>query len=360
MRDTPYLSVDEQLLEANLSAMAAHARQLGVALRPHAKTHKSIAIARRQLAHGAIGLTLATVAEAEVFAGAGIDDIFIAYPIWAEGPRAARLRSLAGRVRLRVGVDSIAGARMLAQAATGGEHPVQLAVAVEVDSGHHRTGVDPPQAGIIAAAAAEYGLIVDGVFTYPGHSYAPDAAVRAAENEAEALRVARESLLSRGLACPVVSGGSTPSAEATWSRADGGAITEFRPGVYPFYDAQQWELGTASPEIIALTVVATVVSLQTTRVVIDAGSKVLGADRAAYASGFGRIPAHPSARIVALSEHHATIEWAPFDTLPGLGDRLSIAPNHVCTTVNLATELIIQRNGAECAVWPVDARGANT
>ncbi len=360
VRDTPYLAVDEPLLEANLTAMADHARQLGVALRPHAKTHKSVEIARRQLAHGAVGLTVATVSEAEVFADAGIDDLFIAYPIWADGPRAGRVRALASRVRLRVGVDSIEGARMLAQAVTSGEHPTPLAVAVEVDSGHHRTGVAPDQAGIIAAAAAEYGLEVDGVFTFPGHSYAPDARVTAAHDEARALDVARESLLGLGLACPVVSGGSTPSVDAAEGRATGGVLTELRPGVYPFFDAQQWELGTAGPARIALTAVATVVSVRGSRAVVDLGNKVLGADRAAYATGFGRLPAWPAARIVALSEHHATLEFDAPDAAPALGERVRIAPNHVCAAINLADELIIERGGAEVAVWPVDARGANS
>jgi len=360
VRDTPYLAVDEQLLESNLAAMADHARQLGVALRPHAKTHKSVEVGRRQLAHGAVGLTVATVSEAEVFADAGFDDLFIAYPIWAEGPRATRLRALAGRVRLRVGIDSIEGARMLAHAATSGEHPVPLAVAVEVDSGHHRTGVEPGQAGVIAAASLEYGLTVDGVFTFPGHSYAPEARASAAHDEALALEIARESLRGLGLECPVVSGGSTPSADAAEGRASGGVLTELRPGVYPFFDAQQWELGTVGPGRIALTAVATVVGARGARVVVDLGSKVLGADRAAYATGFGRLPADAAARIVALSEHHATIEFASADEAPVLGERVRIAPNHVCAAINLADELVIESNAAEAAVWPVDARGANT
>ena len=360
MRDTPYLAVDERLLDLNLSTMATHASALGVDLRPHAKTHKSVEIARRQLAHGAVGLTVATVAEAEVFADAGIDDLFIAYPVWAEGLRAERVRSLAGRVRLRVGIDSIEGARMLAQATTSGGHPVPVGVAVEVDSGHHRTGVAPAQAGIVAAAAADYGLRVDGVFTFPGHSYAPEARVSAARDEAEALAMARESLLGLGLACVVVSGGSTPSVEAATGRASGGVLTEVRPGVYPFYDAQQWELGTAGPGRIALTAVATVVSVRGTRAVVDLGSKVIGADRLAWATGFGRLPAHPDARIVALYEHHATIEFNDGAVVPALGTRVRIAPNHVCTTVNLADVLVFERDGRESSVVAVDARGANT
>lgn len=356
MRDTPYLAVDEQLLEANLAAMAEHARQHGLALRPHAKTHKTPEIARRQLAHGAVGLTVATVGEAEVFADAGFDDLFIAYPVWAEGPRAQRLHDLADRVRLRVGADSVVAVGMLARAAAGDGHPVPLAVMVEVDSGHRRSGIEPARAAEVAAAALEQGLAVDGVFTFPGHSYGPDEAERAAADEQAALRVARDALLGVGIPCPVVSGGSTPSAGAS----RGGVLTELRPGVYPFYDAQQWELGTVGPGRIALTAVATIVSVRGDRVVVDAGSKIIAADRPAYASGHGRLPAHPGARVVALSEHHATIAWPANAPLPALGERVRIAPNHVCTAINLVDELVVERGGSEVGAWQVAARGRNT
>ncbi len=360
MRDTPYLAVDERVLEANLAAMAAHAAERGLALRPHAKTHKSPEIARRQLAHGAVGLTLATVGEAEVFADAGFDDLFIAYPIWAEGPRAERLRTLASRVRLRVGADSRVAVGMLARAMASGEHPVPLAIAVEIDSGHHRSGVEPARAREVAAAALDVGLAVDGVFTFPGHSYAPGAREQGAAAEAAALEVARDSLLAAGIPCPVVSGGSTPSAAAASGRSRGGVLTELRPGVYPFNDAQQWELGTVDADSIALTAVATVVSVRDKNVVVDAGSKVLGADRQSWASGFGRLPLVPEARVVALSEHHATIDWPAAVQLPALGSRLTLAPNHVCNAVNLADELIVEREGAEVDLWSVAARGRNT
>ncbi len=357
MRDTPYLVVDEEKLEANLAAMAAHARALGVYLRPHAKTHKTPQIARRQLAHGAVGLTVATLGEAEVFADSGVTDLFIAYPLWAVGPRAARLRSLAGRVRLRVGADSVEGVRMLADAVHAGRaDAAALAIAVEVDSGHHRSGIAPTRAADVAAAALEAGLLVDGVFTFPGHSYGSGAAVPAAGDEAAALVAARDALIAAGIPCPVVSGGSTPSARA----ADGGVLTELRPGVYLFGDAQQWELGTIEPSTIALTARATVVSRRDHVAVVDAGSKILGADRAAYASGYGRVLDHPDARITALSEHHATITFPAGADVPTLGTVLRVVPNHVCNAVNLVDELVVERDGAERDSWPVAARGRNT
>jgi D-serine deaminase-like pyridoxal phosphate-dependent protein len=357
VRDTPYLVIDTQRLEANLAAMAAHADARGLALRPHVKTHKSLEIARRQLAHGAVGITVATVGEAEVFADAGFDDIFIAYPLWAAGPRARRLYALAGRIRLRVGVDSVDSVRMLSSAVHAGQpDAAPLAIAVEVDSGHHRSGVAPEVAADIASAARSAGLRVDGVFTFPGHSYGTEAAGPAAHDEAVALHTAHDALLAAGIPCPVVSGGSTPSARA----ADGGVLTELRPGVYVVGDAQQWELGTIAPETIALTARATVVSRRDGVAIVDAGSKILGADRASYASGYGRLLDYPEARIMALSEHHATVAFARGDAVPALGETVRVVPNHVCNAVNLVDELVVEHEGAEVAVWPVAARGRNT
>ena len=146
---TPCLVVDRDVLEANLVAMADRARDHGFTLRPHAKTHKCLEIARRQLALGAVGLTVATVGEAEVFADAGFTDLFIAYPVWAAGLRGPRLRALAERVELLIGVDSGEGAEILADALAGTEAEVMI----EIDSGHHRTGVAPERAGEVAAAA---------------------------------------------------------------------------------------------------------------------------------------------------------------------------------------------------------------
>jgi D-serine deaminase-like pyridoxal phosphate-dependent protein len=348
-RPTPHLVVDVALLEANIAAMASTSRSRGLVLRPHAKTHKSPHIARVQLDAGALGLTVATVSEAEVFAEAGCTDLFVAYPLWVDRGKGARLRALAERVTLLVGVDSTEGARALAAQVPGAR------VLVEVDSGHHRSGVAPTAAGEVAECAQHAGLDVLGVFTFPGHSYSPGVQVDVAADEATALRTAAESLSARGIEPRVVSGGSTPSAAA----ADGEVLTELRPGVYVFGDAQQWELGTFAPEQIALTCLATVVSHAGGHVVLDSGSKALGADRSTWATGYGRLLDHPAARIVQLSEHHAVVDW-PDQPLPGLGDPLRVVPNHVCNAVNLADELVAVQNGDVVDVWPVTARGANT
>ena len=348
-RPTPHLVVDADLLAANVAAMASYAAERGLALRPHAKTHKSPDVARLQLDAGAVGLTVATVAEAEVFAAAGCTDLFVAYPLWVDAAKGARLRDLAASATVSVGVDSVEGARALAAQLPG------ASVLVEVDSGHHRSGVLPSDAGALAESAARTGLDVRGVFTFPGHSYAPGAPPDVAAAEASALRTAAAALARHGIEPHVVSGGSTPSAAA----ADADVLTELRPGVYVFGDAQQWELGTVDPAAIALSCVATVVSHAGGNVVLDSGSKALGADRAAWATGYGRLLDHPDARVTLLSEHHAVVAW-PDQELPQVGSRLRVVPNHVCNAVNLADELVVVRGGETVGVWPVAARGANT
>jgi len=351
-RPTPYAAVDLDVLETNIARMAASATTRGLSLRPHVKTHKCLEIARRQVAAGATGITVATVAEAEVFVEAGFPDLFIAYPVWVDAARGARLRALAGRAALLIGVDSVEGARMLARHA--GHDTVD--VLVEVDSGHHRTGVAPARAGQLAAAATDAGLHVRGVFTFPGHSYSPGQAEVAAGDEAAALRTAADAVRAIGLEPDVVSGGSTPSASST----DGDVLTEMRPGVYVFNDAQQVELGSCSPAQVALTAYATVVSRRANRIVLDAGSKVLGADRPTWTTGFGRLPDHLDAVVVAMSEHHATVTFPAGVLTPELGELVRIMPNHVCTLVNLADELVVVRQGRAVERWAVAARGANT
>lgn len=364
---TPFLALDEAVLRRNIAAMQARADAAGADLRPHVKTHKIAQIARLQLEAGARGITVATLAEAEAFVAAGFDDVFIAYPLWVDAARGARLAELARRARIAVGCDSAASARELARnlgvdGAVGGS---PLVVLVEVDSGMHRTGVDLRGAGEVALAAREAGLDVAGVFTFPGHSYAPGEGRRvAAEQERATLTQAADALAQAGVPPRIVSGGSSPSAEF----ATAGSLTELRPGVYVTQDAQQWELGACGPQDIALTAYAGVVSHAGGRVVLDSGSKTLGADRAGYASGYGRLLDHPDARIVMLSEHHAVVETGS-DELPPLGSVLRVVPNHACNAFNLADEVVLVEQGrapgsgpAEraTAAWSLIARNANT
>ncbi|ESV62433.1 alanine racemase, N-terminal domain protein [Mycobacteroides abscessus MAB_091912_2446] len=210
--DTPFLAVDLAVMDRNIERLAGRLRGTDIQLRPHAKSHKCVEIAQRQIDSGAIGLTVATIREAEVFAEAGFTDLFIAYPLWVTAQKARRLRQVASRAALRVAVDSAASAQQLAEHL--GDLP--LTVVVEVDSGHHRTGVAPDEAGPVAAAARSAGLNVVGIFTFPGHGYTPGQRAEVAAQESHALDTAAASLRAQGIDPSVRSGGSTrPSAQPT-------------------------------------------------------------------------------------------------------------------------------------------------
>ncbi|MFJ4210161.1 D-TA family PLP-dependent enzyme [Paenarthrobacter sp. NPDC089675] len=356
---TPAIMIDVDVLDRNIERMASGMLQRGIRLRPHAKTHKTLEIAGKQLAAGAVGLTVATLGEAEVFAEGGTTDIFIAYPLWVEAPHAERLRKLVAKCAVSLGVDSAESATQMGKQL--GADAGRVNVLVEVDSGHHRSGVMPGEVVEVARAAAAAGLTVSGVFTFPGHSYKPGMPSGAASNENDALGHAATALSDAGFEVSTISGGSTPTALIDSETV----ATELRPGVYVFGDAQQLELERCSWEDIALTVAATVVSRHEAtggnvrRVVVDAGSKILGSDRPDWASGYGRLPEFPEARITALSEHHATVVWPDDAELPPLGRRLRVIPNHVCLAMNLVDQVTAIRGNSVVDTWNVAARGRN-
>ncbi|MCZ9883178.1 D-TA family PLP-dependent enzyme [Arthrobacter sp. B2a2-09] len=357
--DTPEIMIDRDVLQRNIDRMATAVRTKGLHLRPHVKTHKVPEIAEMQLAAGAAGLTVATLGEAEVFAEHGAKDIFIAYPLCVGPRQAERLQRLAARARIAVGLDSREAAETMAAAL--GDAVGEIEILLEIDSGHHRSGITPDAAVEVAQAAARAGLRVTGVFTFPGHSYAPGMPLKAAEEERLALGKAAERLTAAAFHITHRSGGSTPTATLTGSSG----ATEVRPGVYVFGDAQQLELERCAAEDIALTIAATVVSRHEgtaaipRRVILDSGSKILGGDRPGWTTGFGRLLDHPEARITALSEHHATVVWPAGATLPALGDRLRVVPNHVCVAMNLVDEVTVISGGEIVGRWRVAARGRN-
>lgn len=353
---TPALVVDPEVLDSNIARMAEASRSQGFVLRPHAKSHKCAQIADRQLRAGARGLSVATVGEAEAFARGGVDDLFIAYPVWLDAGKARRLRRLADDVALRVGVESVEGARRLGEALRGSVRRVE--VLVEVDSGSRRTGVRPIAAGEVGKVAADAGLDVVGVFTFPGHGYGHDAQARerAARDEERTLGEAAQALRDVGLDVRVVSGGSTPTV-GQWRP---GAVNELRPGVYVFNDATQLAIGTCGVEDLALVAAATVISVPAPdRFVLDVGSKVLGSDRSPWVTGHGYLPRFPQGTITGLWEHHAVVRLPDGVPGPRLGSVLAVVPNHICTPVNLADELLVVQDGEVVDRWPVTARGAN-
>jgi D-serine deaminase-like pyridoxal phosphate-dependent protein len=352
--DTPEIVIDLDVVERNARRLQVALDERGVALRPHVKTHKSPELARIQVEAGARGITVGNLGEAEVFAEAGFDDIFIAYPIRADGPKADRLRALLERDRLRlsVGFDSIEGVEGLAAAARGAARP--LRVLLELDPGNRRTGAPPGETARIATAALRLGLDVAGVFTHGGHAYRPGGAEPAGADEVRALTVGAEALGALGIDRPIVSAGSTP----TQLTAAVAPVNEMRAGTYLLGDRQQWAIGAVPDDGIATAVAGTVVSAAVDgQVVIDTGAKMLTKDLAPYLDGYGAIPAYPHAVIERLSDYHGVIHIPDGTPAPRLGEVLAVVPNHVCPVIDTRDSFIATRAGVAVGRWPVAARG---
>jgi D-serine deaminase-like pyridoxal phosphate-dependent protein len=352
---TPAVVVDLDVLERNIGRMAVRAREAGVRLRPHAKTHKCPEIAHLQRAAGAWGLSVAKVGEAEAFADAGFDDLFVAYPVVGED-KGRRLLALSDRARLAVGVDSVEGASTLARAF--GQAGRSLDVLLKVDVGYGRVGVTPDRVAAVGRAVAELpGLRLRGVFTHAGHGYlarTKGELDEIARQEGERLAGAAAELRAAGLPIDEVSVGSTPTA-ARSMRVEG--VTECRPGNYVFHDASQVALGTCGVEDCALTIVATVVSVPAAgRAVVDAGSKTLSSDPLRpVPGGYGQVLGR-SGRIEKLSEEHGVIAVREGEAFR-VGERVRILPNHACVVANLHDRLIGVSGGRVEAVLDVAARG---
>jgi D-serine deaminase-like pyridoxal phosphate-dependent protein len=352
---TPAVVVDLDVLERNISRMATRARDAGVRLRPHAKTHKCPEIGRLQRDAGAWGLSLAKVGEAEVFVKAGFDDLFVAYPVVGVD-KGRRLLELSDRARLAVGVDSAEGARTLAEPFRSAGRT--LDVMLKVDVGYGRVGVLPERAVELALRVAELpGLRLRGVFTHAGHGYLAETKAGVDEiARLEGARLVEAAGLLRAAGLPVdeVSVGSTPTAALAMRVA---GVSECRPGNYVFHDASQVALGTCAVEDCALTIVATVVSVPAPeRAVVDAGSKTLSSDPLRpKPGGYGQVLGRAS-RIEKLSEEHGVIAVAAGESFE-VGERVRILPNHACVVANLHDRLVGVSSDKVETILEVAARG---
>ena len=355
---TPYLLIDGPQLERNILRMANVARENGVALRPHVKTHKIPRIAREQLEAGAAGITVAKLSEAEVMVDGGIEDIFIAYPLVTE----AKIRQavwLGERVRLIVGVDSLEGARRLSEAAEGRNLEVRL----EVDTGLRRTGIPRDEAVGLAGEIESMGnLDLTGIYTYRGAVLGGSKTLeleKAGLEEGRVMVSLAEQMRERGIRIEDVSVGSTPMAEYV-AKVEG--VTEIRPGTYVFYDRMQARLGACSLDDCAAVVVCTVVSRPTRDLaIIDGGSKTFATDVAPGAEplnleGYGHIVGYPDAVLERLTEEHGMLSLDEDCDLE-VGDTLQIIPNHICSTVNLHDQVYLVGEDGAVEETRVAARG---
>ena len=355
--DTPVAIVDLNRLEANLAAMATVARDAGVAQRPHAKTHKTRQVAERQLAHGAVGLTVAKLGEAEAMIDAGFDDLFVAYPLVGE-QKLRRLVALLDRARIRFEVDTVECAEAASSflAAQGR----RVDVVVSLDGGAGRSGAASPEAVVdLAERVAELpGLEVVGVMNY-GNAYGTTDPVEQASigrREGEVAVAIAGEMRARGLRTDVVTVGSTPTARHAVKVA---GVTELRAGVYAFQDLKQVSLGPATLEDCALTVMATVVShARADRYVLDAGIKALAGEDYGWGT-WGRPQQRPDLAIIRATEEHGVIELPPGAADPRwrIGERVRIIPNHACGAVNMHDELVAADGDRVVEHWPVIGRG---
>jgi len=356
--ETPAVLIDLDVLEANIARQAARAKDAGVKLRPHAKTHKIPGVARMQLAAGAAGIALAKTGEAETFADAGFNDIFLAYPIVGTG-KARRLLALSDRVRLSVGADSIEGARTLSEVfAPAGR---TLSVMLKIDCGGKRVGILPEHALDVARQIARLpGIELVGVFTHAGQAYqagTPQSIAAIGRHEGDAVASAAGRLRGAGLEIREVSVGSTPTAPHAM-RVPG--VTECRPGNYVYHDASQVSLGTCALEDCAMTVVATVVSVPAfDRVVLDAGSKTLSSDPLRPRPGGHGFLLGKKSRVSRLSEEHGVVDVVAGESFQ-IGERVRVVPNHACVVSNLHDRVFAIRGGRVEGAWSVAARGRVT
>jgi D-serine deaminase-like pyridoxal phosphate-dependent protein len=357
--ETPVPIVDLDRLAFNLDRMAAYATLHGLQLRPHVKTHKSPRIAAEQLRRGAVGLTCATLREAEVMAEV-CDDLLVAYPP-VGAARLERLARLPQQVNVTVAVDDAQALDALNVAARLGRR--QFEVLVEVDLGMHRVGVSSPERAVAIAQHIERSsaLHFAGLMFYPGHIR------EAVGDQAEALATLGSdlatfvhALTAVGLPPKRVSGGSTPAA---WRMHEVPAVNEVRPGTYVYNDRTTALIGACEWDECALTVLATVVSVAVPgQAVIDAGTKALGREPLRAASdgqepGFGALLDHPEVVVTRMSEEHGILDLSKTSWRPRLGDQVRVVPNHVCIVVHLFDEIIGVRGHAVETRWPVTARG---
>jgi len=339
---TPALILDRAVLGRNLKRMSDRLSAAGVMLRPHLKTAKSVTIGRMAVEGHDGRITVSTLAEARYFAHGGFKDIL--YGVGIVPSKLAAVTELRRRdINLRVVTDNLAVARSIADAAKDGD---TFSVFIEIDSGGGRAGLPFPELpGLLDIARVLHqapNVELAGVMTHAGHSYhesTPEGIAAVAEQERQAIVGAAEKLRASGIPCPIVSGGSTPT--AMYSR-DFTGITEMRPGVYVFNDLDQEFIGSCKPADLALSVLASVIGHYPHRnqLLIDAGALALSKDISAQEFqpkvGFGTIADAPvrDMAVVACSQEHGFVgadDPIPYGNLP-VGSRVRIWPNHACIT----------------------------
>ncbi|WP_226036709.1 alanine racemase [Aquibacillus saliphilus] len=356
LTDTPIVAVDLDVLEQNISWLSNLAKEVGVKLRPHAKTHKSPYVAKKQLDAGAIGITTAKLGEAEVMVDNGINDILIAFPIIGKR-KLERFGQLLKRANLMVALDDLEIARSLNE--VGEKLDKEIEIYADVDTGLHRMGRSPIESVDHLYEISKLSHItIKGLMSHTGHAYQAETDEeirRIAIEDATLLNQTKEMLAEKGVFIPEISIGATATARFIKEIP---FVTEMRPGMYVFNDRFVMASGGAKEENCAVSVFATVISHPTNdRIIIDAGSKTLAQDPFKH-GGHGVVKGHDNLVISSLSEEHGTIVVRGNTNL-NVGDVIQIIPNHICPVINLTDNLYGFRNGELERMIPVLGRGKN-
>ena len=366
---TPAVLVDKHRLIANIEKMQRAATAAGIRLRPHAKTHKSVTIAQYQINAGAVGITVATVGEAEVFANHGIPNIRIAYPLPISVSE--RIIALMANTQISIVVDNAIIAKHWSELMVNAN--CRLDVLVKVDVGFNRCGIKPQQPEAIKFISEIDnlpGLRLCGLLSHAGQAY--DASTYQdirdiARREADMLRALAAQLQNAGTSVQEISVGSTPTARFSLEENQ---ITELRPGNYVFLDLTQVALRSATTNSCALTVLSTIVSRPSPdRLVLDAGSKTLSSDHARGLNtnrGFGAVLKTNARNVInqnltieRLSEEHAVVSVNGCENSLTVGQRVRLIPNHACVVMNLTDYVHFVDEDSLIETVRVDARGKN-
>jgi D-serine deaminase-like pyridoxal phosphate-dependent protein len=342
--DTPCLLLDLDVMEANIARMAAFLEGKPARLRPHFKTPKTPEVAKRQLAAGAIGITVAKLGEAEVLVDAGLGPILMANQVVGRVKIDHLMALLARGADITVAVESEVNIRELADGAQrSGQTPAAI---IEVDSGMHRCGTtDPAETVRLAKLMGELAITYRGIMGYEGHAVLlPDAAEREEKANA-ALAIVQEhaeALAEAGLPPELVSVGGTGTFELSGSRE---GVTEIQAGSYVFMDGR-YQAVLPDKFDCALTMLVTVLSVHGDYAVCDAGMKSLTNEFGAPRSKDG------SFKAARLSEEHAHLTGEGISNLHP-GDRVELIPSHGDTTLNLHDFYNVTRNGELIDRWPI-------
>jgi D-serine deaminase-like pyridoxal phosphate-dependent protein len=363
---TPALVIDLDRMERNIAAWQSIMTARGKRFRPHVKTHKIPEIAIRQLERGACGIAAAKPSEAAPFYEAGCRDILIAYPSVGRD-KWARLARMARDAHVATNVDSDEQARGLSEAAVA--QRVTIGAQIEIDSGFHRVGIDIADIDAIEAFARLLmslpGIDFEGITTHRGKfgdRLADMTNDEAGMEEGQILVDLAERLRADDIPVSEVTAGGTITGRGV-AMVEG--VTEVRAGTYVFYDAMQVALGSAQPDEVAASIIATVVSNRRPAwATIDAGSKTFSGDRGGTGSdvrGGAAVAAAVGidASVIRITEEHGMVSLGEGVSVE-IGQRLQFRPFHVCTAVNLSSELVAVRGSVVEEVWPVSARGCRT